>query len=243
MFDGGKRIEYPRDIPLSNNLLLEKYVEKLFPREEEADKIKLEANSLLKAGCARDAVACYDRAIAVSPDSHTLHGNKAQALLQLQDWAGALAAADASAARVPRWPKAHFRRGAALEGLGAPRAAECAAAFALCLVLIELHREETRGFGATLADEAAARERLECTAAAALAAGAGEVEVVAEVRRGVAALGAGGGRGGAAGTGAAGAAWRLGTLAEDDADFECSLCCSLLFEPTTTACAPPPSSY
>ena len=118
MFDGGKRIEYPRDIPLSNNLLLEKYVEKLFPREEEADKIKLEANSLLKAGCTGDAVACYDRAIAVSPDSHTLHGNKAQALLQLQDWAGALAAADASAARVPRWPKGALP---ARRGAGGPR--------------------------------------------------------------------------------------------------------------------------
>ncbi|EKX41944.1 hypothetical protein GUITHDRAFT_42054, partial [Guillardia theta CCMP2712] len=56
------------------------------------------------------AVDLYDKAIALSPYDHVLHGNKAQALLSAHRFSEALASADMSVALMPDWGKGHFRR-------------------------------------------------------------------------------------------------------------------------------------
>ncbi len=69
--------------------------------------------ALWALGRARDAVASYDRALALKPDAAT-HNNRGVALAALQDDAGALAAYDAALALQPDYAGAHNNRGIVL---------------------------------------------------------------------------------------------------------------------------------
>jgi hypothetical protein len=120
-------------------------------RRLKAAHLKKRADAALAAGDLRAAAARYAEALAAAPDragAHFLHGNLSIALARAGRHAEALAAADAAAAAAPSWPKAHWRRAAALLALGdapgavaayaearrlaargdAPLAAECGAA-------------------------------------------------------------------------------------------------------------------
>jgi len=62
----------------------------------------------------------YSEAIELCPGKeglHTLHSNRSLAYYKAQRYSYALADADAAAALAPRWPKAHWRRAAALLAL------------------------------------------------------------------------------------------------------------------------------
>lgn len=75
--------------------------------------------------------ACrYSEAIELCPGKdglHTLHSNRSLAYYKAQRYRDALADADAAVALAPRWPKAHWRRAAAL--LALKRAPEAVLAY------------------------------------------------------------------------------------------------------------------
>jgi protein O-GlcNAc transferase len=67
-----------------------------------------------------EALASYDRAVALSPDHGDVHGNRAVALLRLQRFDEALASCDRAIALQPQAAGAHSNRGLVLRQLGRP---------------------------------------------------------------------------------------------------------------------------
>ena len=92
-------------------------MERLYPGEEAAKKLKAEGNAELGKGNHAAAEALYRKALEISPHNHVLLGNLTQALLNQGRFDDAYRASVATAALCPKWHKAHFRRGAALHGL------------------------------------------------------------------------------------------------------------------------------
>jgi protein O-GlcNAc transferase len=67
-----------------------------------------------------EALASYDRAVALRPDHGDVHGNRAVALLRLQRFDEALASCDRAIALQPHAAGAHSNRGLVLRQLGRP---------------------------------------------------------------------------------------------------------------------------
>lgn len=138
------------DVTATMNLTLKKMMQWAFPKEEEVAKFKAEANAELSAGNAAGAECIYKVALRLSPNNHVLYGNCAQAHLNQGDFGEALKMATVCAVQSPRWHKAHFRRGTALQGL--KQYLFALAAFARCAGLIEKNISDTGGYGATRKD-------------------------------------------------------------------------------------------
>ena len=144
--------KHPRrgDVSATLNLTLAKMMQLAFPKDEEAAVLKAEANSLLAAGNAVSAEVLYRKAIRLSPNNPVLYGNMAQAQLNQGNFQEALESATVCTVFSPRWHKAHFRRGAALQGL--QQFVFALAAFSRCAGLIEQNIKDTGGYGATRKD-------------------------------------------------------------------------------------------
>jgi hypothetical protein len=82
-----------------------------------AQRCREEGNAAFQAHRYEEALEAYTRGIALADDDAPLRSNRSAAHAATGDWAAALADADAAAALAPRWPKAHVRRGIALQGL------------------------------------------------------------------------------------------------------------------------------
>ena len=84
----------------------------------EARRLKDEGNAHTLKGEHAEALALYTRAISLDATQKTFFSNRCASRLALGDAAGALEDANDCVALDGRWPKAHYRRGAALEATG-----------------------------------------------------------------------------------------------------------------------------
>ncbi|XP_023929974.1 E3 ubiquitin-protein ligase TTC3 [Lingula anatina] len=89
--------------------MLEKFEEEYRADEKKSKDTKNLGNLAFSMGKFKGAIAHYTKGIAVSPYSHILYGNRAQAYLKTQQYREALS--DSKRARIlkPEWPKGHYR--------------------------------------------------------------------------------------------------------------------------------------
>ena len=83
-----------------------------------ARRLKDEGNAFVIRGEHARALELYSQAIALDATQKTFFSNRCAARLAVGDKAGALEDADAAVTLDGRWPKAHYRRGAALKAAG-----------------------------------------------------------------------------------------------------------------------------
>ena len=105
----------------------------LSPGALSAEGHLLRGNALYESGRYEEALAAYDRALALRPDDPTAHMNRGVALEDLGRHEEALAAHDRALALRPDYPNAHMNRGAALGELGRYEEALAASDRALAL--------------------------------------------------------------------------------------------------------------
>ncbi|KAF7391046.1 hypothetical protein HZH66_009526 [Vespula vulgaris] len=111
------------------NVLVQRLVEKWWPREAEASKARHEGDLLIKEGDLAQALDRYNLAVRLVPNSPLHLSNRAHVLLLLKRPQASLTDADQAVRLRPDWGKGHYRRGVALSALG--RYEE--AFFALCI--------------------------------------------------------------------------------------------------------------
>jgi len=140
------------------NRTLQKLVSRAFPNEQTAQTIKARANVHLANREETQACLLYREAVKLSSGNHLLHGNLAQALLQMGEFRDALKESVTACSLMPTWHKAHFRRGCALQGLALH--VHALAAFSKCAALIEANIQRCNGFGASSKDLIAAKSKV-----------------------------------------------------------------------------------
>ncbi|KAK8735667.1 hypothetical protein OTU49_005256 [Cherax quadricarinatus] len=86
-----------------------------------------QSNAACQSGDFETAVALYTEAIALDPHNHILYSNRSAAHIKLAKFAHALQDATKARELNPKWPKAYYRQGVALQCLG--RHADALAAF------------------------------------------------------------------------------------------------------------------
>ncbi|XP_046386091.1 tetratricopeptide repeat protein 28 isoform X2 [Ischnura elegans] len=91
-----------------------------------AEKVRA-SNAACQAGDYATALALYSDALALDPHNHVLLSNRSAALIKMGLFARALEDAVRARELNPKWPKAYYRQGVALQCLG--RHAEALAAF------------------------------------------------------------------------------------------------------------------
>ncbi|XP_063228618.1 LON peptidase N-terminal domain and RING finger protein 3 [Bacillus rossius redtenbacheri] len=116
---------------LETNILVQDLVEKWWPDQLAAARLRNEGNELFQKNLLEQALAKYDEAAQFAPEDHLLLSNRSHVLSRLDRPQEALVDADTAAKLRPRWGKAHFRRGVALSALG--RHEEALVAFCACL--------------------------------------------------------------------------------------------------------------
>lgn len=82
-----------------------------------ASEWKAKGNAALSAGNAKEAVACYTKAIELDPSDHVFYSNRSAAYLSMDDASHALEDAEACIKVKGDWAKGHARKGAALHAL------------------------------------------------------------------------------------------------------------------------------
>ncbi|XP_057327614.1 LON peptidase N-terminal domain and RING finger protein 3 [Microplitis mediator] len=100
------------------NVLVQRLVEKWWPREAEASRARHEGDLLLKDGHPAQALERYDLAVRLAPNSPLHFSNRANVLLILNRPQASLNDADHAVRLRPDWGKGHYRRGVALSALG-----------------------------------------------------------------------------------------------------------------------------
>lgn len=118
---------------ISSNVILSNLIEKWFPNECKATKLKKEGNELIAKMDFQSAVHLYTQAIQIAPCDHLLLSNRCHAYASLDKFQEALEDAELVVKLRPDWPKGYFRRGRALFGLG--HYEDAAVAFLQCLAL------------------------------------------------------------------------------------------------------------
>ncbi|XP_066590063.1 LON peptidase N-terminal domain and RING finger protein 3 [Prorops nasuta] len=111
------------------NVLVQRLVEKWWPREAEASRARHEGDLLVKEGRLGQALERYNLAVHLVPSSPLHLSNRAQILLMLNRPQAALTDSDHAIRLRPDWGKGHYRRGLALSALGRHEEA----LFALCI--------------------------------------------------------------------------------------------------------------
>ncbi|XP_017886533.1 LON peptidase N-terminal domain and RING finger protein 3 [Ceratina calcarata] len=111
------------------NVLVQRLVEKWWPREAEASRARHEGDILMKEGHLGQALERYHLAVHLAPNSPLHLSNRAHVLLLLKRPQASLADADHAVRLRPDWGKGHYRRGLALSALGRYEDA----LFALCI--------------------------------------------------------------------------------------------------------------
>ncbi|XP_076287505.1 LON peptidase N-terminal domain and RING finger protein 3 isoform X2 [Lasioglossum baleicum] len=100
------------------NVLVQRLVEKWWPREAEASRARHEGDIFMKEGHLGQALERYNLAIHLAPNSPLHLSNRAHVLLLLNRPQASLTDADHAVRLRPDWGKGHYRRGAALSALG-----------------------------------------------------------------------------------------------------------------------------
>ncbi|XP_072839265.2 tetratricopeptide repeat protein 28 isoform X2 [Pogona vitticeps] len=131
----GRRRDVPRETPLlarislftSKNLEGKSPDGPMLSKAEFVEKVR-RSNQACHEGDFHGAIVLYGEALAVDPQNCILYSNRSAAYIKTQQYEKALD--DAIQARLlnPKWPKAYFRQGVALQYLG--RHADALAAFA-----------------------------------------------------------------------------------------------------------------
>ncbi|CAB3376550.1 Hypothetical predicted protein [Cloeon dipterum] len=97
-------LEAPSELPAANRLLF-------------LEKVR-QSNAACQSGDFANAIALYTEALLISPGHPVLLSNRSAARIKLGDFQSALQDALAAREAEPRWPKAYFRQGVALQCLG-----------------------------------------------------------------------------------------------------------------------------
>ncbi|XP_076379435.1 LON peptidase N-terminal domain and RING finger protein 3 isoform X2 [Megalopta genalis] len=100
------------------NVLVQRLVEKWWPREAEASRARHEGDAFAKEGHLGQALERYNLAIHLAPNSPLHLSNRAHVLLLLNRPQASLTDADHAVRLRPDWGKGHYRRGVALSALG-----------------------------------------------------------------------------------------------------------------------------
>ncbi|XP_029050675.1 LON peptidase N-terminal domain and RING finger protein 3 [Osmia bicornis bicornis] len=111
------------------NVLVQRLVEKWWPREAEASRARHEGDILMKEGHLAQALERYNLAVHLAPNSPLHLSNRAHVLLLLNRPQASLTDADHAVRLRPDYGKGHYRRGMALSALGRHEEA----LFALCI--------------------------------------------------------------------------------------------------------------
>ncbi|XP_020278799.1 LON peptidase N-terminal domain and RING finger protein 1 isoform X2 [Pseudomyrmex gracilis] len=111
------------------NVLVQRLVERWWPRELEASRARHEGDILLRKGHLGQALERYNLAVHLAPNSPLHLSNRAHVLLLLNRPSAALTDADHAVRLRPDWGKGHYRRGIALSALGRHEEA----LYALCM--------------------------------------------------------------------------------------------------------------
>ncbi|XP_059144291.1 LON peptidase N-terminal domain and RING finger protein 3-like [Physella acuta] len=117
----------------NSNVVLTNLIEKWFPNEQKAARLKQEGNEYFSKGDFVSAIDVYTRALAIAQQDHLLLSNRSHAYSSLDRYEEALRDAEAVIKIRPDWPKGYFRKGCALFGLACYE--EAAVAFLQCLAL------------------------------------------------------------------------------------------------------------
>ncbi|KAL0127814.1 hypothetical protein PUN28_003211 [Cardiocondyla obscurior] len=111
------------------NVLVQRLVERWWPREAEASRARHEGDILVRKGHLGQALERYNLAVHLVPNSPLHLSNRAHVLLLLNRPLAALTDADHAVRLRPDWGKGHYRRGIALSALGRHEEA----LYALCI--------------------------------------------------------------------------------------------------------------
>ncbi|XP_014471249.1 PREDICTED: LON peptidase N-terminal domain and RING finger protein 3 [Dinoponera quadriceps] len=111
------------------NVLIQRLVERWWPREVEASRARHEGDILVRKGHLGQALERYNLAVHLAPNSPLHLSNRAHVLLLLNRPSAALTDADHAVRLRPDWGKGHYRRGIALSALGRHEEA----LYALCI--------------------------------------------------------------------------------------------------------------
>lgn len=115
------------------NVLVQRLVEKWWPREAEASRARHEGDRLMKEGHVTQALERYNLAVQLAPNSPLHLSNRAHALHLLNRPQASLTDADHAVRLRPDWGKGHYRRGVALSCLG--RREEAISALCTCVAI------------------------------------------------------------------------------------------------------------
>ncbi|KAI8798730.1 LON peptidase N-terminal domain and RING finger protein 3 [Biomphalaria glabrata] len=121
---------------LNSNFVLTNLIDKWFPNEWKAARLKKDGNEFFAKGSKGNlihALTMYTEAIEVSPNDHLLWSNRSHTHASLDQFEDALADAEMVIKLKPQWPKGYFRKGFAAYGLG--KYEDAAVAFLQCLAL------------------------------------------------------------------------------------------------------------
>ncbi|KAH9513489.1 LON peptidase N-terminal domain and RING finger protein 3 [Bulinus truncatus] len=118
---------------LNSNVVITNLIDKWFPNECKATRLKKEGNDFFFNKDYSNAIQIYSNAIDISPNDHLLRSNRSQAYASLDQFEEALADAEVVIQILPQWPKGYFRKGFAMYGLG--KYEEAALAFLQCLAI------------------------------------------------------------------------------------------------------------
>ncbi|XP_064636174.1 LON peptidase N-terminal domain and RING finger protein 3-like isoform X2 [Lineus longissimus] len=129
-----KVVHYHLDLKKAKtNVVISGILDKLFFPEVNAVRLKTEGNKHFEERNFPNAITSYSKALEFAPNDHLLVSNRSHAYASLERYHEALADADIIIKLRPDWPKAYYRRGAALSGLN--RHEEACLAFLQCLAL------------------------------------------------------------------------------------------------------------
>lgn len=118
---------------ISSNVLLLQVINKWFPSQVEAGRLKKDANVAFQSWKYEEAVRLYSKAIELAPNDHLLWSNRSHAYASEEKYKEAYHDAEVVLKLRPDWPKGYFRKGCALYGLG--KYEEAVVALLQCLAL------------------------------------------------------------------------------------------------------------
>jgi len=103
---------------LKNNVTILNLVNKWWGGELKAVELKNEGNRKFLEGCYDEALDKYNAAVLLAPEDFTLYSNRSNVFMKMGNYEAALKDADQVTSLRPDWPKGHFRRADALRSLG-----------------------------------------------------------------------------------------------------------------------------
>ncbi|KAK3100163.1 hypothetical protein FSP39_015593 [Pinctada imbricata] len=115
------------------NVLLTRLIEKWFPNEFKASRLKADGNLYFGRRDFEKAIELYSLALDLAPSDHLLLSNRSHAFASLDRFKEGLEDAERVIMLRPDWPKGYFRKGCSLYGLG--QYEDTVVSFLQCLAL------------------------------------------------------------------------------------------------------------